>query len=61
MGEGNQNVQTSSSKINKSQECNVQRGDYSEYCNAYLKVSKRVDLKSYHHKGKIGTIYGDEF
>ena len=52
MGEGGQKVQISSYKINKSWGCDVQHGD----CNtiivliAYLKVAKRVDLKSSHHK-----------
>lgn len=46
-----QMVQTSSYKLNKSWGCTVQRGDYSsQYCVVYLKVSKRVDLKSSHHK-----------
>ena len=34
--------------------CNVQHGDYSyQSCTAYLKVAKRADLKSSHHKKKI--------
>ena len=38
-------------KINKSSGCSVQHGDYSSsHCTAYLKVAKRVDLKSSLHK-----------
>ena len=38
-------------KINKPWGCSVQHGDYSEqYCTVYVKVAKRVDLKSSHHK-----------
>ena len=45
MGDGGQEVQSINYKIKKSRECNVQHGDYSqEYCAAYLKVAKRVNL-----------------
>lgn len=37
--------------INKSWGCSVQPGDYSlQYCVLYLKVAKRVDLKSSYHQ-----------
>ena len=37
----------------KSQECNVQHGDYSYYyCIAYLKVAKTGNLKNLHHNKK---------
>ena len=46
-----QGVQSSSYKMNKFWGCDVQHGDYCwKYCTAYLKVAKRVDLKSSHHK-----------
>lgn len=49
MGEGDLKVQiSSSSKINK-----LQHGDYSsQYCILCLKVAKRTDLRSSHHKKK---------
>ena len=53
MCEGIQKVETSSYKINRFWGCNVQHGDYSQqYCIAYLKVARRVDLKSAHHTHK---------
>ena len=52
MGEGDPKAQTSSHNINKSRGCNVQHGGYSSYCVAYLKVAKKIDLKSSHHKKK---------
>ena len=60
MGEGGKKVQTSSDMINNLWGFNVQLGGYSSrYCIIYLKVAKRVDLKSSHHKGKIITLRGD--
>ena len=54
IGEGGQKIQTSSYKINKSWACNVQHDDYSQqYCTVYLKVAKRGDLKSSHHKNNM--------
>ena len=59
MGEGGQKVRTSSYKKSKSWGCNVQHGDYSWYCTAYLKVAKRVNLESSHHKKKNSvTMHG---
>ena len=50
MGEGGQRVQTSSYKMNKFRGCNIQHGDHSyQCCIVYLKVAKRVSLKSSHH------------
>ena len=40
MREGGQKVQTCSYKISKSCGCNVQHGDYSQYCILYVKVAK---------------------
>ena len=39
----------------------IQPGDYSQhYCVAYVKVAKKVDLKSSYHKGeKFVTMCGD--
>ena len=51
MGERIFKVQTSSCKVSQSRGYNVQYGDYSWY-GAYMKVAKRVDLKSSHHKIK---------
>ena len=46
MGAGGQEVQTSSYKINKLSGCNIPHGNYSqEYCIAYLKSDKRINLK----------------
>ena len=46
MSEGGQNSQTSSYKVNRSWGYNLQYGDYVyRYC-VYLKVAKKVDLKS---------------
>ena len=60
LGEGGKKVQTSSDMINNLWGFNVQLGGYSSrYCIIYLKVAKRVDLKSSHHKGKIITLRGD--
>ena len=43
MGEANQKVQASSYKINKSWECKVQHGNYSQqHCVACLKVAERI-------------------
>ena len=54
MGERGQKIQTSSYKTNKCWGCTVQHGDYNfKYCIAYLKVAKRVDLKSYHKKKNV--------
>ena len=53
MGDGYQKVQTSSYKRSKSWGYNVQHGDYSYYCIAYLKVVKREDVKHSQHKKKI--------
>ena len=58
MGEGSQKAQTSSYKINKSWGCNVQHGNYVNN-DVYLKVFKRVDLKSAHLKKKILCIVMD--
>ena len=39
--------------INEPLGCNIQHGNYSEqYSIVYLKVAKRIDLKSSHHKEK---------
>ena len=51
MGGGGQKVQTSSYKINKSWRYNVQHGGYITNP-VYLKVSRRVNLESSHHKKK---------
>ena len=49
--EGSQKVQTSSNKINKYQGCNIQHDKYNEHCCVlYMKVVKRVNRKSSHHK-----------
>ena len=54
MGSGGQKAQTSIYKMNKSWRHNIQHDDYSlKYHDIYLKVAKRVDLKSFHHKKKI--------
>ena len=40
--------------------CKVLHGDYSyQLCVSYLKVVKRVNLQSSHHKKKIVTLFGD--
>ena len=53
MGKGGQKIQTSSYKTNKSWGCNVRHGDdCQQYCVVYLKISKKVDLKSSHCKKK---------
>lgn len=50
----------SSYRISRPWGCNVQPGDYSEYCIVYLKVAKRVGLRSSpHKKKKIVTTCGD--
>ena len=49
MGKGGQKVQTSSYEMNTSWGCNVQCGENSI---VYLKVAKKVDLKSLRHKKK---------
>ena len=60
LGEGGKKVQASSDMINSLWGFNVQLGGYSSrYCIIYLKVAKRVDLKSSHHKGKIITLRAD--
>ena len=48
-----QQQQTSSYKINKFWGYNVQHDNYSSYHTIYVKVSNRVDYKSFHHKEKI--------
>ena len=55
MGEGSQKVQTFSYKINKSWNvmCNIMAVVNST---VYLKVVRRVNLKSSHHKKKIVTV-----
>lgn len=41
-------------KINKPQGRDTQRGEYREqYCTVYLRVAKRVNLKSAHRKKKL--------
>ena len=53
MGEGGQKVQNSSFEINKSWGYDVLHGDCSSSCCVvYLKIAKRVDIKSSHHKKK---------
>ena len=57
MGEGDQKVQTSSYKINKSWKCNVQHGDYryhidTIYCIKHLKVAGT----SWWSSGKESTL-----
>ena len=52
MREGGQKVQTSNYKISKSWDCNVEHGDYSQYCIVYLNDAKKVNLKSSHHRKK---------
>ena len=63
MGEEGQDVQTSSYKINKSWECNVQCGNCSpKHYSAYFKIVKRVNFKSSHHKKNIFlTSSGDRW
>lgn len=39
----------SSYRISRPWGCNVQPGDYSEYCIVYLKVAKSIDLISSYH------------
>ena len=57
MGERGEKVQTSSYKINQPWECNVQHGDCSQQqCVVYLKVAKKVNLESSHHKKKNLTV-----
>ena len=56
MGKGGQKVQTSSYEMNTSWGCNVQCGENSI---VYLKVAKKVDLKSLRHKKKNLTMRGD--
>ena len=46
--------------INKSQKWEAQNGDYSlkkkkKNCIKYLKVTRRVDIRNSHHKGKRKT------
>ena len=59
MREGRQKIQTSSYKIKKSWGYNINNiinnsNNYShQYCIAHLKVAKRVNPKSPHHKKKI--------
>lgn len=54
MGEGGLKVHISSYQMSQSWRCRVKRGDYSErYCTVYLKVAKRVDLKSSHRRENI--------
>lgn len=52
-----QKVHTSSYKIGKSWGCNIQLGDYSQYCITHLKVARIVDCKSFHHKKKYFCKY----
>ena len=53
MGDRNQEVQMSSFKINKSYDHNIQHGDYRQYyVITNLKVAKKVNLRSCHHKKK---------
>ena len=60
MGEDSQKGQTSNQKKYKPRGCNVQQGDYSKQCFiAYLKVAKRIDLKSSHHKKNSEAMNGD--
>lgn len=51
MREGGQRYKCSY-KISQSWGCNVQHGDHSQDCIVYVKVSKRVTLKSAHHRKK---------
>ena len=37
----------------------IHYGNYSQYCIVYLKVAKRVNLKSSHHKGEMVIMWGD--
>ena len=52
MGEGGQKVQTSRYQINKCWRCDAQHSDLVNNI-VYLKVAKRINLKSSHHKKKI--------
>ena len=54
MLEGGQKVQTSSSyMINRFWGCNIQHGEHSyQHYIIYLKVAKRIHLKTSHHKKK---------
>ena len=57
MGEGSQEVQSSGYKTGY----NVQHdGCGQQHCTAQLKVARRADLESSHHKKKNSvTMYGD--
>ena len=51
LGGTGQRAQTSSYKMNKFWESNVQHGNYSQpCCIIHLKVAMKVDLKSFHQK-----------
>ena len=51
LDEGGQNVQTSSYQINRNQGCIIQHDEQNEHgCVFYMKVVKRVNPESSHHK-----------
>lgn len=57
MGEGGEKIQTFRYEIVKSWGCNVEHGgSRKQYCVVELKVSKSVELKSFHYKKKIFII-----
>ena len=61
MGEGDQKIWNGLiTSLSKFWGCNVQHGNCSwQYCTVYLKVTKRVNLKSSYHKKKYVTVWGD--
>ena len=52
MSKEGQKIQAFSYKISKSWGYNIQHDDVCQYYTEYLKVVKRVHLKSYHHQKK---------
>lgn len=60
MREGGQRYKRSY-KISQSWGCNVQHGDHSQDCIVYVKVSKRVTLKSAHHRKAFCNMYGHRY
>ena len=65
LGEGGQKLQTFSYKLNRSSGRTTCMVIYSMVTIAkihivYLRVAKRIDLKSFHHKKKIVTMCDDE-
>ena len=53
LDEGHQNLQTFSHEINKYYRCNVQHDKHNQHCcMLYMKIIKRVNPNSSHHKEK---------